>query len=460
MIKFGVHNKNQNTMKNEKKEIHATLAGVIKSVRNQNPGLDKALLELIDNSVDADATEITIREDEGDLIISDNGNGFDDIVRSLDYGRSDKEGKIGRYGVGLKHACARYSDDTTIISNGVKVIAPWKCIAEGATNDVECSDAENGDWTHISLGGFRERYKWPVKTDRIRRVYAPFLLDDKNTISVNGKQLEPLDKPIFTKNIDVEFNYQGKKVHLYGGIFPPSDPMRKEWHGYNTYYMGRLIGDGRITTSGVGEEFICTNFCFIIDLEDGDEESWSLATLKDAFIGQKELLDYCYTEHTRELLKEASEQAKEIDLIHTENLVNQMLGGGNQKRTKTTGKRGSIEPKDTGLTKKRTFTDDSDGEYQSSGRSSKKGSMRFKLDRFTAHDIGLLTRHGNGWLFSANLSNQWVKRNEKNPDALYGMARTIWAAMRVLDDSQLTAEDLIDSIVKLAGEETDREEDI
>ena len=42
-------------MKNEKKEIHATLAGVIKSVRNQNPGLDKALLELIDNSVDAES---------------------------------------------------------------------------------------------------------------------------------------------------------------------------------------------------------------------------------------------------------------------------------------------------------------------------------------------------------------------------------------------------------------------
>ena len=292
----------------------------------------------------------------GDLWITDNGEGFSDIVSSLVVGKSSKRSGIGRYGVGLKDASARYSNATTITSRGQTVTAPWKAIVSGQSDgEVFPEEVESDGRTHVVLEDFRDRYTRDICADPIRRVYAPRLQSGDVVITLNGKPLEPLEKPDFTESIDEVVDFRGRKIRLHGGIFDPSDDMRRFWHGYNPFYDGRLIGDGRITTSGVGDE-ACSNFSFQLDLFD-DEERWVLATNKDAVDELNDAIDTCYWYYTRPLLKKAAAQAQKIELRSVEDAVNDRLAEtGNQTRRRNRGRKGTVSPTQTGPTKKRTNT--------------------------------------------------------------------------------------------------------
>jgi len=138
--------------------ITLDVCGVIKEKRNKKFALSKAVGELVDNSVDAGSTMVSLTETAGNLIIRDNGKGFSDITSIAKIGFSDKEDQIGRYGVGLKDAAIRYSTETVIRSRNQMMRVPWQDILHGrvefdAIDDpVEC-DFSTG--TEIIFDGFR-----------------------------------------------------------------------------------------------------------------------------------------------------------------------------------------------------------------------------------------------------------------------------------------------------------------
>jgi len=204
--------------------------GMVRIMRNANFSLQNALLELIDNSLDAEATAVTVIESNEDLIIKDNGRGFDDIEMALCLGMSDKiEDNIGRYGIGLKQACAKFSRATEIISNGVMVYVPWDKIDLG----INYCDAPDAIGSTIILRKFRDLYGAPIQTGEIRRVYK-LAMERGISLSIKGEELTPIPEPVFIKTIeDTEVNFQGKKALLRGGIFKTDDPNRKHWAGYN-----------------------------------------------------------------------------------------------------------------------------------------------------------------------------------------------------------------------------------
>lgn len=434
-------------------KIEADLAGVVRRARQQKFPLHAALLELVDNSIDAGAKTVTISEQSGDLIVSDDGCGFGDIPSSLVVGRSSKENAIGRYGVGLKDACIRYSNATIIRSRGVECRAPWEEITAGNSDGtiVEAAVEDDG-LTTLILEEFRERYTKSIDASPLQRVYSPLLDSGALKIELNGSDLSALRLPKFSETIEEAFDFRGKRVRLFGGIFKPDDEMRRSWSGYNPYYLGRLIGDGRITSKGTGDE-PCSNFSFLVHLEDG-EEPWVLATNKDDVDELDELLDYCYSQYTRPLLKKAAQAAQDIELKEVEEFVNSKLGGGgNITRRKTEGGSGKTQPKNTGPKKVNTYTADTEGVYANQTPKRKgRPKIQFRFSHFGCSTLAECHDQGRGVLIEANLDNGFIDRNKHNEDTIFAIAKLVYSTRKELSDD-LAADEIMNRIMDRAGNE-------
>lgn len=430
--------------------VQIDVIGELRSKRDRNFPLQAALLELIDNSVDEGATVITIREAEGDLVIEDNGTGFEDIASALIVAKSKKKGKIGRYGVGMKDACLKYSKTTVIESNGKRFTAPWeKMIKQEISNLVEEEDIEHDPTTRIVLCGFRQKYTRAIETKDIRRTYQKLIEDGLLQITVTGTELGRLDVPDYTETLEEVFEYEGKLIRLYGGIYKSNDPARQDWKGYNPYYNGRLIGNGKITTYGTGDEG-CTNFCFMLELLD-DLEPWGLSTNKDDVEGMEELLDYIYHQYTQPMLKRGSSQASEIELKELEENINrQLTGGGNITRTKPQKTKPAGKPADPGPKKMRTNSATGPGRYHS-----KSGSARlmFQFAHIGGESLGEIQNQGKRVIITANLDNPFIAQNKTNEPLILCMAKFAYAMQSQISKADFAADEYVTNIMTQAGEE-------
>jgi hypothetical protein len=435
-------------------KLQIDLAGSLRSKRDRSFPLQNALLELIDNSVDEGATTINIIENEGDLIIEDNGLGFKDIESALVIGKSSKNNKIGRYGVGLKDACLRYSDATIIESNGKRVEVPWKDIVNDRHDgDIEAEKIETRSMTRIVLCDFRKRYNRAIESKEIRRTYHPMLETEQISITITGQKLQPLPMPELTEYIKEEIIFDGKKCIIYGGIYKTNDPARIDWKGYNPYYNGRLIGNGKITNRGTGQEF-CNNFFFQLFLLD-DLEPWGLATNKDEVTGLDELLDYIYHAHTRPILERGAEQASDIELKGIENQINMMLGNqGNITRGPKVNKPEQKKDHKKGSPKKNTNTATQVGSYNN-GASGKRGSVKFLFKSLGGDSLGEYEyRDKSGLFVTANSDNSFIAQNRTNLPAIQIFVMMSYAMHRKSQSSfEMFPDNFTTSILEIAGSE-------
>jgi hypothetical protein len=132
------------------------------------------LCEIIDNSIDAGASHVSVSELNGDVVMTDNGSGFENIPQALIIGESTKFGKIGRFGVGLKDASIRYSSKTIIESNGVKCVADWAGIlSKDIEPEAETFPISKTGLTKITWKEFN--YTKSIKTDMLSKVYGELI---------------------------------------------------------------------------------------------------------------------------------------------------------------------------------------------------------------------------------------------------------------------------------------------
>ena len=433
---------------NNARELKINVGSTLVRLRNQNFTLQSALLELIDNSIDAGANNVCIHESESALFIEDDGNGFEDIFRAFDIGESRKVGQIGRYGVGLKDASVKYSRKTTISSRGKSASCDWDAAIETGHAEIvpeKCSIHS----TVIAWWDFDELYKSAIQTHEIRRCYALALARNLN-IEVNGVKLMPIEQPIFIESINESFQYEDKKVRVIGGIFNPNDENRKSWAGYNIYYQGRLIGPGRIMDSGMGDT-ACSNFSFVVELEDGDAR-WVLATNKDSVDGSDVLLDYIFHTYTRPLLKKAEVQTIDVALREVIDAVESTCSiRGNITRSPRINKETRGEVQKQGRPKQNTFSADGGGNY-SGGHVGKlnDGGLRLnfvELDGETLGEVSIQSK----LLVSLNKLNPFIAENISNIAVMKAVAVMVYAMHRCAPDSLWTKSN-IDSALQIAGQ--------
>jgi len=430
--------------------------GTIRSMREKAFPLWHALLELIDNSVDAGASKVIIRMDGADLIIEDNGSGIEDFEAAICIGKSPKEdgGKIGRYGVGMKDATAKYSNITIIESRGNSISIPWSAMATGRHGEDVGSPKRIKDdgLTRILLEGFRNIYSRPIDSSEIRRTYQPLIASGSLDIEITGTRLCPLPLPAFTECLTATIEYEGKTIEISGGIYASNDKAKSDWAGYNAYYNGRLIGKGRVRDAGnsVG----CTNFAFLIHLIDGDQ-SWSLATNKDELPDLPDLLDFIYEHHTREMLTRGVEQAHDIALKEIEDRVNALLNGsGNITRAPKVPR----EPKERqepapGSPKRNTFTATKAGSYSHAGNC-KRNKVRFSFAHIGGETMGEVVDTGKAGLsITANLDNPFIEANKSNDSFVLFFAKIGHAIQRQLGRHDFYTDSLVEGILNQAGSE-------
>src|SRR4051794_14638144 len=111
---------------------------LIEGLRDTGYDFNTALADIVDNSVDANATKVRvwIRMDyDGDVTVSvaDNGHGMDEaaLMNAMTYGAKSKKDKsaLGKFGLGLKTAstafCRKLSVITRAKDSGPVLKATW-----------------------------------------------------------------------------------------------------------------------------------------------------------------------------------------------------------------------------------------------------------------------------------------------------------------------------------------------
>lgn len=176
----------------------------------------KAVIELIDNAIDAQATHINIvccKNADTTLIVSDNGNGIKNkmIHNVLDFGVSDKTinyNAIGCFGCGLKAVPYHLIDEQfnnlvtmkiDTICNGIQTIAERQISNEDTTQssliwNVSTRETFAKNGTTITLDGINISKKDIVEIKNTISVrYYRFLEQNKCQIIFNDENIEPVD---------------------------------------------------------------------------------------------------------------------------------------------------------------------------------------------------------------------------------------------------------------------------
>src|SRR4051794_35367218 len=98
--------------------------GVFRLAANIGYGLSESIADLVDNSIDANASNVLVRVYRrgtrlDHLAVVDDGDGMDaeTLVEAMRIGRTNKgSGSLGRYGIGLKAASLSHTDALTVVS--------------------------------------------------------------------------------------------------------------------------------------------------------------------------------------------------------------------------------------------------------------------------------------------------------------------------------------------------------
>lgn len=338
-----------------------------------------ALKELIDNSVDAQATiiEISYSEKKGNyyyqLIINDNGYGMsaETLLSASRYGSSYDagfDGKIGRYGVGMKEAFfthARQAEILTKQENDVvgrkmyhnydeviaKKIKIWR-----VKKPVEAPKKNRGTKIIINLVD-------PVHTsvinrtqDSLQKTYGYLLGSGEVSIFHNNKKLQQ-DIPSLKVQTSIEGDFDGRPYCIRLYMLHPSTKKPGSYNGITLIYNKRRV----LFANRPFEKSISKYACIEVSISDGAKK-WTLTPHKDDCVEVHELLEKY--KHDIEKFAGTVEQKEDQILIRSaekfgEMILNRAFGDssekllseiGQGKRMITeNGKKGTIMPQNTEL---------------------------------------------------------------------------------------------------------------
>lgn len=187
--------------------------------------LTTALAELIDNSIQAQATEIAVNitrptaDDRPRIEVEDNGVGMDaqELATCLRFGgssRFDERASFGRFGMGLPAASLSQTRHVSVTAwrNGDSrtVSLDVDAIAAGAAANLTPRKAEPAPpasgcrvtWSDCDRIEYR-RLAWLERSlhRELGRMYRRFLSDELS-LTINGKGVDPVDPTLLTTDVD------------------------------------------------------------------------------------------------------------------------------------------------------------------------------------------------------------------------------------------------------------------
>ncbi|WP_030392519.1 ATP-binding protein [Kitasatospora purpeofusca] len=155
-------------------------SGYAEALRNQGYGFEVAVADLIDNSLDAKASQIVVhflRDDHRllNLLIVDNGHGLNDtgLDAAMTVGRRRAYGgnALGMYGTGLKAASLSHADALTLVSKTKTSRAAGRQLTSSSLADDYRCDTVTPDYAQSLLDRYDGIIEWHgtvVRWDRVR----------------------------------------------------------------------------------------------------------------------------------------------------------------------------------------------------------------------------------------------------------------------------------------------------
>jgi len=162
---------------------------LIEGLRDTGYEFNTSLADIVDNSIDAEATEVSVSIDMdfvGNITISvaDNGYGMDedDLLNAMTYGSLSRKVKstLGKFGLGLKTASTAFCRGLSVISrasgDGPLIKAIWDLEHVVDVNEWELlvdepTEDEIERFEEVAKGGSGTLVVWE-KVDRLLQVYA------------------------------------------------------------------------------------------------------------------------------------------------------------------------------------------------------------------------------------------------------------------------------------------------
>lgn len=219
----------------------------------------QAIAELVDNSIDEifedRDLQVAIRIDGESIVVADNAKGMNEkeIILAMTLAHSEKKGKLGEFGLGLKTACLSLGEVFTIKTKHYQSPkeytvtfdeAEWKCASAGWTLQLQEYDSPGENhYTVVKITRLKKFYPNLhnyIRTDLQKR-FAPFITDGKVKIIVNGKLCRSEDPEL------IESSKKPFSLHLQSG------PTIRGWYGllkqgsnkglygFTTFRRGRMI---------------------------------------------------------------------------------------------------------------------------------------------------------------------------------------------------------------------------
>jgi len=219
----------------------------------------QAIAELVDNSIDEmfddHELQVAISINGEAITVADNARGMDEtgISNAMRLAHSDKQGKLGEFGLGLKTACLSLGEEFTIITKSYLTHreyrirfneAEWKCANAGWKLPLQSTDSLTDDhYTVVRISKLKKFYPNLhnfIRAD-IQKRFSPFISEGKVKIIVNKiicapDQSELLEGSRKTFILNLK---SGHKISGWYGLLKQGS--NKGFYGFTTFRRGRMI---------------------------------------------------------------------------------------------------------------------------------------------------------------------------------------------------------------------------
>jgi hypothetical protein len=220
----------------------------------------QAISELVDNSIDArpEGHKLLVKIELGrdHLQVLDDGIGMNqrEAAACLKLAYSEKRGKLGEFGLGLKTSCLslgkRFKIWTTTQGSAESYLIEF---------DEDRWSDPSAQWTNYPLKVLGKRspesHGTTIKVDRLKvkllgrttnlrealaTRFAPFILSDEVQIDVNRKTCKPAE-PVLTDEGKTGFEFEVHGSRIFGWYGLLREGSQRGLYGFNTFRRGRLI---------------------------------------------------------------------------------------------------------------------------------------------------------------------------------------------------------------------------
>ena len=328
---------------------HVTLKSYIATQLNgSNWSAKKAILELIDNSMDAGATNVVISKNKKDLTITDNGCGTPVPYCIIDpHNRQDTHGGkgTGQFGIGGAFAAIYLTEcgyvEATSVHEGVErgVYADWATIGDSPDYPTEelfperPTDSASGTTVKMKVTGYKfgPQVKDALMND-LGVLYKPGLMNGVN-ITIDGQTVHPPFTPEMVetpRECEVVLSC-GMKFTAKMGLLKPGVNASCN----RVYYGPRLMDNGHdfLSTSKTNTSRIM--FEMFLQPDECRRHGLRVTTTKESFLSNDETTSDLLAEMTaavaetfKTTLTAAAEQVQVFRLNFMTTAINKAVKAG------------------------------------------------------------------------------------------------------------------------------------